>query len=242
MLSFDHQWSSTCGDSDMSEHPAYDYDIKGRCELPERLEMLVAVDLRRANDDTWKRLIKTISPEARLPNLPLRRRSATFMAGSVPADFVPRPEEYEQVIARLLAEPRGAVAITAAPSGAGGYGKTTLAKAICHDERIRKSFADGVLWVTLGQTPGDLTRCVEDLIYRLSGKRPGFAGVEAATAELAEILGERDLLLRIWESNTGTCLSILHVDGELRACSCSSDAEYIVAAGERGLYMLRLVR
>jgi WD40 repeat protein len=169
--------------------------IKGRCELPERLEMLVAVDLRDADDTAWKRLIRAISPEAQLPELPRRRRNIAFMAGSLPADFVPRPEEYEQLIARLLAEPRGAVAMTAALRGAGGYGKTTLAKKVCHDERIHAAFADGVLWVTLGQTPGDLTGRVEDLIYELSHERPGFTSVDASAAHLARLLENREVLI-----------------------------------------------
>ena len=46
------------------------------------------------------------------------------------------------------------VAITAALKGAGGYGKTTLAQALCHDQRIRDVFDDGILWVTLGENPG----------------------------------------------------------------------------------------
>jgi len=67
-------------------------------------------------------------------------------------------------------------------SGAGGYGKTTLAKALCHDEAIQEAFDDGILWVTLGESPGDLTGKVEDLIYTLSGERPGFSNAQAASA------------------------------------------------------------
>lgn len=38
-------------------------------------------------------------------------------------------------------------------TGAGGFGKTTLAAAFCQDEEINQAFDDGILWTTLGETP-----------------------------------------------------------------------------------------
>lgn len=81
-------------------------------------------------------------------------RRVPFMAGSLPEDFVARPAEFAALKARLLTpdleEP---VALTAALRGAGGYGKTVLARAICHDDDIQNAFDDGILWVTLGESP-----------------------------------------------------------------------------------------
>jgi len=53
------------------------------------------------------------------------------------------------------------------------------------------------LWVTLGENPGDLTGRVEDLIYTLSGERPGFSSAQVAAARLTELLADRDILLVI---------------------------------------------
>ena len=95
------------------------------------------------------------------------------------------------------------IAITAALRGAGGNGKTTMAKALCHDERIQQAFDDGILWVTLGKNPGNLVDKVEDLIYMLNKERPGFAGIDTAGARLAELLADRDILLvvdDVWDS------------------------------------------
>src|SRR5262249_25639039 len=95
------------------------------------------------------------------------------------------------------------IAITAALRGAGGYGKTTLACAICHDERIQEAFDDGILWITLGETPSNLVDKVIDLIETLSGERPGFTSIDAATARLSEFLADRDILLvldDVWNS------------------------------------------
>lgn len=128
-----------------------------------------------------------------------------FMAEDLPQDFVRRPGEFNQLLALLLDHESGdPVAITAALRGAGGYGKTTLAKALCHDEEVQNAFDGGILWVTLGESPGDLTRRVIDLIEVLTGgARPGFSDVNAATARLRELLADRNALLVIddvWDS------------------------------------------
>src|SRR5215510_15060839 len=125
-------------------------------------------------------------------------RRVPFMVEDLPAGFVQRPHEFDKLVGLLLDEEREEpVAITAALRGAGGYGKTTIAKALCHDERIQNAFDDGILWVTLGENPGDLTGRVEDLIQILSGERPGFSSTEAAVARLKELLAERDILIVI---------------------------------------------
>jgi WD40 repeat protein len=121
-----------------------------------------------------------------------------------PEDFVARPHEFNQLLAHLCSSDSGPVAITAALAGAGGFGKTTLAKAICHDEQVQAAF-DGVLWVEVGQEPGNLIGKVEDLVLHLTGarQRAGFTDLNAAATRLAQALGERRLLLVIddvWDS------------------------------------------
>jgi NB-ARC domain/TIR domain/WD domain, G-beta repeat len=139
--------------------------------------------------DEWQKLVNDLNTRCQQARVP-------FMVEDLPADYVPRPQEFGALIDKLLDQRREEpVAITAALRGAGGYGKTTMARAICHDERIQQAFDDGILWVTLGENPGNLVGKVEDLIYLLSHERPGFTGIEAAGARLAELLAERDILL-----------------------------------------------
>ena len=110
----------------------------------------------------------------------------------------PARKEFNRLVNQLLSINREEpMAITAAFRGAGGYGKTTLVQAICHDERIQEAFDDGILWITLGQTPGDLTAKVNDLIEIIDGKRPGFTEIHSATYRLAELLVDRDILFII---------------------------------------------
>ena len=121
-----------------------------------------------------------------------------FMVEDLPPDFVPRPRETARLLAQLLEfEREEPIAITTALRGAGGFGKTALARALCHDERIQNAFDDGILWVTLGERPGDLTGRVEDLIFMLTGHRPGFASLETAASAFAELLADRELLIVI---------------------------------------------
>jgi WD40 repeat protein len=120
-----------------------------------------------------------------------------FMAPPLPGGYVERPRETEALVSLLLAgESQGPVAITTALRGAGGFGKTTLATAICHDERVVESFDDGILWVTLGQTPNLLNE-VTKLYAALSGERPGFVDLDDATRELALLLESKNCLLVI---------------------------------------------
>ena len=140
-------------------------------------------------DYEWQKLINDLNTRCQQVRVP-------FMCKNLPPDFVPRPNEFDALISKLLNEKREEpIAITAALRGAGGYGKTTMAQALCHDERIQQAFDDGILWVTLGEHPGNLVGKVEDLIYMLCHERPGFTDIDAAGARLAELLADRDILL-----------------------------------------------
>jgi hypothetical protein len=148
-------------------------------------------------DYEWQKLVNDLNTRCQQPRVP-------FMVEDLPADYVPRPQEFEALIEKLLDQQREEpIAITAALRGAGGYGKTTMARALCHNERIQQAFDDGILWVTLGENPGNLVGKVEDLIYLLNRERPGFTGIDAAGERLAELLADRDILLvvdDVWDS------------------------------------------
>ena len=102
-----------------------------------------------------------------LTNLPRGQVSAKATpAGpvwSVPrlrGDEVARPELAEALVAAVLSDEAAAVGVTTGLVGAGGFGKTTLARMVAHDPRVRREFRDGVVWVTVGEdTSGpDLAR------------------------------------------------------------------------------------
>lgn len=140
-------------------------------------------------DEQWERLLNDLMTTPRATRVP-------FMAEQLPEGFVDRPQEFGRLKRLLLDESRGEpIAITAALRGAGGYGKTTLARALCYDDDIQEAFDDGILWVTLGEHPDNLTDKVSTLIEILDGKRPGYTSLEAAVAAFAELIADKDILL-----------------------------------------------
>ncbi|HYR86543.1 MAG TPA: TIR domain-containing protein [Terriglobia bacterium] len=135
----------------------------------------------------WKALLDHLRRPCRAPRVRL-------MAPNVPTTFVKRPAEFERVRESLIdaaQNPRhGAVVVR----GPGGFGKTTLAAAICHDEGIQNAFDDGILWVTLGQKP-DIVMGLSALYVALTGERRAFAGEEDAAWQLAELYADSDCLI-----------------------------------------------
>jgi NB-ARC domain len=109
-----------------------------------------------------------------------RQKRVAMMAPDLPADFVPRPVEFDALKKQLLDAKGDAVAITAALRGAGGYGKTTLAKALVHDPDVQDAYFDGILWVELGEKPGNLLSIISDLVEILSGERRGLENINSA--------------------------------------------------------------
>jgi len=119
---------------------------------------------------------------------PGRENRVPFMAPDLTGDFVQRPAEFDRLLAHLLSGDRqDPIAITTALHGAGGFGKTTLAVALCHHDDVITAFDDGILWVTLGENP-NLTAAIGKLHAALTGRREPFLDVEEAAGNLAERL------------------------------------------------------
>ena len=107
-------------------------------------------------------LMRVLAGPSKAPRVPM-------MAPEPPVDFVQRPAEFGALKQKLLDAKGDAVAITAALRGAGGYGKTTLARALAHDPDIAGADYDGSLWVQLGEKPGNLLSCPMRFGERVDG-------------------------------------------------------------------------
>jgi hypothetical protein len=119
------------------------------------------------------------------------------MAHELPEAFVERPAQSNQFVGYLFdREGKKPVASTVAMYGPPGFGKTTLAVAFCNDHRVRTAFADGILWVTLGQMPNILNE-LSKLYAALTGDRPKFVDEDDAAYNLALKLNEKNCLIVI---------------------------------------------
>jgi hypothetical protein len=136
----------------------------------------------------WNVLANTLAAPSRQNRVPL-------MAPEPPPDYVSRSSELDVLKLQLIDKSSDAIAITAALKGAGGYGKTPLAKALAHDADVQTSYFDGVLWVELGVTPDSLRDALTDLTTTLTGTRISFDTVSASSAGFADALDGRRILL-----------------------------------------------
>lgn len=109
--------------------------------VPAWLKKLDCYDLDNDNDRE-----KLINDLRRTPQLRPVPHNVEF-----PSRFVEREREMRQIVEALCADGGARIAITTAIQGAGGFGKTTLAKAVCFDDAVLTRYTDGVVWITVGE-------------------------------------------------------------------------------------------
>src|SRR5215470_12811106 len=118
---------------------------------------------------------------------------------AVPEWVVDRPEEIAEIVGALLGGQGGTVGITTGLQGAGGFGKTVLARVICANARIRRWFRGYVYFVTLGRDVrgSAVAAKVNDVIKLVAGENATFTDPELAGQRLGALLesGPRRLLV-----------------------------------------------
>lgn len=189
----------------------------GREDLPSSLRRLTWVDFRTGlnGQEAFHHLISGIEGKApgpswkvRLSKLPLPP-SYRCMA-LAPQGFIQR-REYEMVVESLCRESKGDqfginVGLTSALRGAGGFGKTALAQAVCWNDRVREVYPDGILWTTMGENidaDGRLSRIRELIRWWTREESPAFQTVASAGKRLRELLASSRVLIVIddvWSS------------------------------------------
>lgn len=142
------------------------------------------------------------------------RVAPPFMVEALPADHVQRSAEFDQLVAYLLAGTEKTVAITATIRGAGGFGKTTLAQAICHDPRIRAAFPDGILWTTVGDDQANVIRGLSKLYKALTGQEAQVIDQDDAVFQLRQAVTGRRCLIVIDDVWNGAHLQPFLAGGE----------------------------
>ena len=124
-------------------------------------------------------------------------RGPVFAVPPLRGDEVARPGLMADLVGAVTRPGVSAVGMTTGLWGAGGFGKTTMARLLVHREEVRERFPDGVVWVTVGEdaTGPELAEKVTNVVGLLGGERPALTDPVAAGAELGRVLGDRRVLL-----------------------------------------------
>lgn len=163
----------------------------------------------------------------------------TYNLPALPPKFLPRPEEIAEIKAKLLGDESQKLVVTGVSrrvgvQGMGGIGKSVLAAAVGHDEEVRRRFPDGVVWVTVGQTP-DIVRRQQDLALALTGTRPYFEDAQQGKTELRQLLAEKACLLildDVWQMPDAAGFDVLGANCQLLLTT--RDTGLITGLGAQG--------
>jgi WD40 repeat protein len=124
-------------------------------------------------------------------------RGPIFAVPPLRGDEVARPALMEDLVVAVTRPGASAVGMTTGLWGAGGFGKTTMARLLVNRQDIREQFPDGMVWVTLGEDAAgpQLADKITNVVGLLCGDRPPLTDPLAAGAELGRVLGDRRVLL-----------------------------------------------
>ena len=138
-----------------------------------------------------------LGPRPDLPPVTRAERPRVFAVPPLSGHEVPRPDLMADLIAKVTAPDAGTVGMTTALRGAGGFGKTTLARMLVHDPTVQQAFPDGIAWVTIGEDARgpDLAAKVNDVTETVSRSKPSLSDPALAGSALGEALGDRRMLL-----------------------------------------------
>lgn len=128
-----------------------------------------------------------------------------FQMPPIPKHFVPRLEQSDRVKTYLLNDETASpgTLVVSAIYGLGGIGKSVLATVLAHDSEVQKRFADGILWITLGQQP-DIQKILGDWIQSVGDFNYKPTTIGSASAHLRTLLYDKRMLLvvdDVWQSD-----------------------------------------
>jgi hypothetical protein len=164
-----------------------------RAKWPRWMQQIQTFDF----EGYWKRFVAVLQS-------PCQATRAPFLARSLPANFVGRPSQHLRIINGILDDghktPSGKTVVL---YGSGGFGKTTLALNVCHDEDVFAVCDGGILWATLGAEPKPISE-LTTIYAALTGERPQFATLDDAMIAVSQKLeGKRCLMVidDVWQDD-----------------------------------------
>lgn len=152
--------------------------------------------------DTFQILKQDLLSDENVP-LPSVQRETIIAAPPLPPHFVSRAEDLDFLRHTVIGDNTDQQIALTALRGMGGIGKSVLATALCYDDVIQAAFPDGIIWVTIGRDPGNVTEQMKFIGTKL-GDSPGYYTSERAGADrLAVLLAYKAALIildDVWDS------------------------------------------
>ena len=110
---------------------------------------------------------------------------------SLPQNHICRPKLLDELVQKMLSNKPdpSSLSVAAMITGANGFGKTTLAKALCHDPQIMKSFQDGFIFIELGPKAPNPVSNLNRLYAHLTSKKLEQDDIELLVLELRHTTG-----------------------------------------------------
>jgi len=144
--------------------------------LPGELSLLHCDDFR--DDTQYARQLARIIENLHRPEPPLGK---LYAVPSLPLHFLGRPELPRKLrdAVRIdlnrqdLHRPVGVTGATSRVGlqGMGGIGKSVVAAAVARDREVRRSYPDGVIWITFGPRP-NVAQLMRDMVRYLGSQEP----------------------------------------------------------------------
>ncbi|MBD2463051.1 TIR domain-containing protein [Oscillatoria sp. FACHB-1407] len=134
----------------------------------------------------------------------------------LPPHYLSRSENLQALENLLLADANRPVVMTGTSRkvglcGMGGAGKSVIASGLARDCEVRRSFSDGIFWLTVGQEP-TLTTLQIQLAQALGSDRQIFEDVREGKEHLRELLIDKVCLLildDIWQLEQADAFDVL---------------------------------
>jgi hypothetical protein len=176
--------------------------------LSDFLSLYTWVDFRQNVNDqkTFQFLVASIRGET-VDREQQARIGQLINVPDKPDYFIERNKELENIKNALLANKVNHIGIIGTGKvgiqGMGGIGKSVLAAALAHDDDIRHTFSDGVIWLALGKTPNIVAR-QKQLAAALGEHDLAIDDPQQGKSLLGVLLSDRECLVildDVWEQN-----------------------------------------